>query len=134
MEEAWRDIKILLVPSLWYEAWGIVTVEAHLRGIPVISSNTGALPEAMLGLDYILPVNPIKGDCDEEGAYIVPEQDIAPWVKVVNRLTSDKAAYEKLSHKVRSTTKEWLEGMDETALERWMMGLASHPKEIGMFS
>jgi glycosyltransferase involved in cell wall biosynthesis len=73
MEEAWRDIKVLLVPSIWLEAWGIVVIEAHLRGIPVISSNAGALPEAMLGLDYIVPVNPIKGERDKTGAYIVPD-------------------------------------------------------------
>jgi hypothetical protein len=55
MEEAWRDIKVLIVPSLWFEAWGIVVIEAHLRGIPVIASDAGALTEAMLGLDYIVP-------------------------------------------------------------------------------
>ena len=132
MEEAWCDIKILLVPSLWYEAWGIVTIEAHLRGIPVISSDAGALPEAMLGLDYILPVNPIKGDRDEGGAYIVPEQNLAPWVKVVDRLMSDKAEYDKLSDKVRSTTEKWLKNMDETALENWLIDLAIRHNEPGM--
>ncbi|RMZ73605.1 glycosyltransferase family 4 [Pyrenophora seminiperda CCB06] len=124
MEEAWRNIKVLLVPSLWFEAWGIVTIEAHLRGIPVISSNSGALPEAMLGLDYIIPVNPIRGERDENGAYIVPEQDVTPWVKVVNRLMSDKAEYERLSDKVRSTTEQWLKSMDETALEKWLASLS----------
>ncbi|KAM3068412.1 hypothetical protein ACMFMF_009227 [Clarireedia jacksonii] len=123
MEEAWRNIKVLLVPSLWFEAWGIVTIEAHLRGIPVISSDAGALPEAMLGLDHIVPVNPIQGDRDEEGAYIVPVQDLAPWVSVVNRLMSDKAEYERLSNKVRSTTEQWLKNIDETALEKWLIGL-----------
>jgi glycosyltransferase involved in cell wall biosynthesis len=132
MEEAWRNIKVLLVPSLWFEAWGIVTIEAHLRGIPVISSNAGALPEAMLGMDHIVPVNPIQGDRDEEGAYIVPEQDFAPWVSVVNRLMTDKAEYERLSNKVRSTTEQWLKNMDETALEKWLMGLLLRPNKNRM--
>ncbi|KAL7770418.1 hypothetical protein CFE70_000352 [Pyrenophora teres f. teres 0-1] len=125
MEEAWRNIKVLLVPSLWFEAWGIVTIEAHLRGIPVISSNAGALPEAMLGLDHIVPVNTIQGDRDEEGTYIIPDQDLAPWVSVLNKLMSDKQEYERLSNKVRSATECWLKGLDETALENWLLALGS---------
>lgn len=76
MEEAWQNIKLLLIQSLWLEAWGIVAVEGHLRGIPVIASSSGALPEAMIGLDYIVPVNPISGERDKEGAYTIPKQDI----------------------------------------------------------
>ncbi|EDU41654.1 thioesterase [Pyrenophora tritici-repentis Pt-1C-BFP] len=132
MEEAWRNIKVLLVPSLWFEAWGIVTIEAHLRGIPVISSNVGALSEAMLGLDHIVPVNPIQGDRDEEGTYIVPEQDLAPWVRVVNKLMSDKQEYERLSNKVRSITEQWIKGLDETALEKWLLSMASRSTQICM--
>src|SRR4051812_39163629 len=108
MEEAWSDIKALLVPSIWFEAWGIVVIEAHLRGIPVISSDAGALPEAMLGLDYIVPVNPIKGERDTTGAYIVPDQDVRPWVNAVEKVMSNKAEYEKLSTKVRNRTQQWL--------------------------
>jgi glycosyltransferase involved in cell wall biosynthesis len=122
MEEAWRDIKVLLVPSLWFEAWGIVLVEAHLRGIPVIASGAGALPEAMLGLDYIVPVNPIKGERDEKGVYKVPGQKIGPWVKAVNKIMKDRAEYERLSFKVRNTTERWLKNLDETALENWLVG------------
>src|SRR5206468_4102623 len=47
---------ILLAPSLWREGFGLVVVEAMLRGIPVAASNMGALPEAKLGVPYILPV------------------------------------------------------------------------------
>ena len=46
--------RILLVPSLWGEAFGLVVVEAMLRGIPVLASNVGGLVEAKLGVDYIL--------------------------------------------------------------------------------
>jgi glycosyltransferase involved in cell wall biosynthesis len=120
MEEAWRDIKVLLVPSLWFEAWGIVLVEAHLRGIPVISSDAGALPEAMLGLNYIVPVNPIKGNRNDKGTYIVPDQDIEPWVDIVNKLMRNKSEYEEISMKVRDTTSHWLKNMDELALENWL--------------
>jgi glycosyltransferase involved in cell wall biosynthesis len=124
MEEAWRDIKVLLVPSLWFEAWGIVLIEAHLRGIPVISADAGALPEAMLGLRYVIPVNPIKGHRNEKGAYIVPDQDFEPWVEIVNKLMSDRSEYEELSTKVRDTTVQWLKNVDESALEKWLLRIA----------
>ncbi|KAG9569469.1 hypothetical protein KCU71_g6347, partial [Aureobasidium melanogenum] len=123
MDEAWQTMKVLLVPSVWYEAWGIVVIEAHLRGIPVICSNAGALPEAMRGLNHIIPVNAISGDRDANGIYVVPEQDIEPWIKTLNELTSDKDLYEKLSSEVRGKTEQWLRDMDVTALERWLLGL-----------
>jgi glycosyltransferase involved in cell wall biosynthesis len=123
MDEAWRAIKVLLVPSVWYDAWGIVVIEAHLRGIPVICSDAGALPEAMRNLAHGIPVKPISGARDVHGTYIVPEQDIEPWVKTLNELMSDRALYDELAAEVRTKTVKWLRDMDETALERWMLGL-----------
>ncbi len=51
--------RLLLVPSLWAEARSRIVVEAMLRGVPVIASNTGGLPEAKMGVPYVLPVSPI---------------------------------------------------------------------------
>ncbi|KAK5999477.1 hypothetical protein QM012_005478 [Aureobasidium pullulans] len=123
MDEAWQEMKVLLVPSIWYEAWGIVVIEAHLRGIPVICSDAGALPEAMRGLNHIIPVNAINGDRDANGIYVVPEQNIEPWAKALKELMSDRVMYERLSSEVRSKTEQWLGDMDVTALERWLLGL-----------
>ncbi|KAI1268074.1 hypothetical protein F5Y18DRAFT_415557 [Xylariaceae sp. FL1019] len=122
MDEAWRDIKVLLVPSVWYEAWGIVVIEAHIRGIPVICSNAGALPEAMRGLRHIIPVNAIDGKRHGDDTYVIPEQDVEPWVEVLNELMSNKDQYEQLSSEVRNKTRDWLERLDEAALEKWMSG------------
>ncbi|KAM0084365.1 hypothetical protein ACKRZS_003400 [Fusarium odoratissimum] len=122
-KDLWRDIKVLVVPSLWCEAWGMVVVEAHLRGIPVVSSNSGALSESMLGLDYIIPVNPISGERDESGRYTVPEQDVGPWVKAITKLMQDRPEYERVSATVRNKTKEWLKGNNEADIETWLMGI-----------
>lgn len=123
MTEAWQAIKVLLVPSVWYEAWGIVVIEAHLRGIPVICSDAGALPEVMRNLAHVIPVKPINGARDSYGTYIVPEQEIEPWTKTLNELMSDRTLYENLAAEVRTKTVKWLQDMDETALKRWMLGL-----------
>jgi glycosyltransferase involved in cell wall biosynthesis len=132
MEVAWQDIKVLLVPSLWFEAWGIVVVEAHLRGIPVISSDAGALSESMLNLEYMVPVNRIRGERDEEGNYTIPEQNVQPWVETLNKLMSDRAEYKRVSDKVRTTTEQWLRDMDPNAVENWLtdMSLRAKRKEI----
>lgn len=44
---AYANAKVVIVPSLWDEAFGRVAVEASLLGIPVIVSNKGGLPEAV---------------------------------------------------------------------------------------
>jgi glycosyltransferase involved in cell wall biosynthesis len=60
IDNIYKRTRILLVPSLWHESFGQVVVEAMLRGIPVIASDIGGLPEAIQGCDYIIPVNPIQ--------------------------------------------------------------------------
>ncbi|KAF5708554.1 glycosyltransferase family 4 [Fusarium mundagurra] len=127
-KDLWRDIKVLVVPSLWCEAWGMVVVEAHLRGIPVVSSNAGALSESMLGLDYIIPVSPITGQRDESGQYTIPEQDVAPWVKVITKLMQDRSEYERVSTTVRKETIKWLKGNSEADIETWLMGMKTESK------
>ncbi|KAF4338060.1 glycosyltransferase family 4 [Fusarium beomiforme] len=133
-EDLWLDTKVLVVPSLWCEAWGMVVVEAHLRGIPVVSSDAGALPESMLGLDYVIPVNPINGERDELGGYIIPEQDIRPWVKVITKLMQDKSEYERVSMTARNATKQWLLGQDNSDIERWLFDLRARSNKHGIAS
>lgn len=134
MEEAWRDIKILLVPSLWFEAWGIVVIEAHLRGIPVIASDAGALTEAMLGLDYIIPVSPIRGERNEEGEYVIPQQNVRPWAEAVNRLMSDEAEYGRVSNAVCNVTSRWVRNSDERALEGWFVGMSGKSRRDSLMA
>ncbi len=40
-------LRVLVVPSVWYEVFGLVCVEALSRGIPVIASDIGGLPEVV---------------------------------------------------------------------------------------
>jgi glycosyltransferase involved in cell wall biosynthesis len=41
------SIDVLVVPSIWNEPFGRVTVEAYSRGVPVVGANTGGIPEVI---------------------------------------------------------------------------------------
>ncbi|CAE7371604.1 unnamed protein product [Symbiodinium natans] len=46
IEDIYQQTALLLMPSLWQESFGLVAVEAQLRGIPVISTAACGLKEA----------------------------------------------------------------------------------------
>ena len=49
--EFYKQLDVLVVPSLWHEALGNVAFEAMEFGIPVVASRSGGLPEIIEGSD-----------------------------------------------------------------------------------
>lgn len=47
MREAYRDSKLVVVPSRWEEPFGRVPAEAMVSGIPCVVSNRGGLPDVV---------------------------------------------------------------------------------------
>jgi glycosyltransferase involved in cell wall biosynthesis len=45
------QVDLVVVPSTWPESFGLVAAEAMARGLPLVVSNAGALPE-VVGSDY----------------------------------------------------------------------------------
>ncbi|KAK3693212.1 glycosyltransferase family 4 protein [Podospora appendiculata] len=133
-DEIWDRIKILLAPSLWFEAWGVVVTEAQLRGIPVIASNAGGLPEAKIGLPHCIPVRAISGAHDAAGEYDIPAQDITPWESVVSTLMANEDEYRSLATLTADESAKWLCGLDERSHEKWLLGMMKSgpemPKEL----
>jgi hypothetical protein len=59
-------ICLILAPSIWLEAWGMVVTDALLRGLPTIVSDAGGLPEAGLNISRVVPVEKIIVPVDIE--------------------------------------------------------------------
>jgi glycosyltransferase involved in cell wall biosynthesis len=59
-----------------------------LRGVPVLAAEIGGLPEAKLGVPYLLPVRPAE---PRDGGFRVPEQDVEPWAAALAELLAEPA-------------------------------------------
>ncbi len=104
--------RVLLVPSLWAEARSRIVVEAMLRGVPVMASNIGGIPEAKMGVPYLVPVRPIeryRPQMDENMVPVadLPEQDITPWEQSLGRLLTDQDHYEEVAAASRRVSAEY---------------------------
>ena len=97
--------------------------EAQLRGIPVIASNAGGLPEAKIGLPYCIPVKTVTGERHPNGDYVVADQDIGPWEEALTKIMSDREAYQSLATLTATKSGEWLHGLDEHAHEKWLLSM-----------
>jgi len=123
MDELWRQTKVLLVPSIWFEAFGLVVIEAMLRGIPVICSDSGGLPEAKLGVEYVVKVNPmIEQEC-ELRSYTLPNQDVSEWILVLKKLLTDRDHYLDVAKRSREAAHRYLEAFDQRLHEKELLRL-----------
>jgi glycosyltransferase involved in cell wall biosynthesis len=128
IEELLGQARLLLMPSLWYEGFGLIAMESLLRGIPVVASDAGGLEEAKRGTGYVIPVRTIERyqpAFDEHGMPkpVVRENDAAPWLAAIGELLSDREAYERESAASRAAAEAFVRGLDAGAMERFLSGL-----------
>ncbi len=124
--------RVLLVPSLWAEARSRIVVEAMLRGVPVMASDVGGIPEAKMGIPYLLPVRQIEkyqARLDEQMVPLaeVPPQDVEPWAEALGRLLSDRAHYEELSRASRKAATDYAEGLSVQPFESYLEEVVRTP-------
>lgn len=95
--------RLLLVPSVWEEAWGRVVSEAHVSGIPAVAADRGGLAEA---------VGP-------GGVVLAPDAPLNDWAAAVERLWRDDTHHAALSAAARTHAAR--PDMDpEQATRRWL--------------
>src|SRR5215212_610680 len=127
LDDIFKQTKVLLVPSVWGEGFGQIAVDAMLRGIPVLASNVGGLPEAKLGVDYVLPVNMIERyELDDEMRVqpVIPKQDVSPWVETLDSVLTDHALYERVSLDSRKAALSFVSGLGPVLFEHYLERLA----------
>ena len=127
IDDIFAVTRVLLVPSLWQETFGLLPIEAMLRGIPVAASAHAGLIEAMLGLEFSIPIVPIERyrrrtviPTPEQ----VPEQDLAPWLAAIDRL-GDRAVYHELATRARTTARQFVARLDVGEIEQLLRTLCA---------
>ena len=133
IDEVLAHTRVLLMPSLWYEGYGLIVMESMLRGIPVVASNSGGLVEAKHGTGYVIPVNTIEryDPVFDEHAMprpVVRPNDAAPWVAAVRELLTDSAAYQRESLASRSAALRFAAGLDAADMARFLAKLQARPE------
>ena len=122
LNEIFRKTRVLLVPTLWMESFGLVVVDAMLRGIPVLASDHGALPEAKLGTPGLLPVTPVTRYSDQLDdnllpSPVIPKQDARPWRDTLQALLSEPAVYREQSAMARAAALAFVRSLSLDSLE-----------------
>jgi glycosyltransferase involved in cell wall biosynthesis len=133
IDDLLRQTRVMLVPSLWAEARSRVILEAMSRGIPVIASDVGGLAEAKLGIDYLLPVNPVaryRSMVDELMVPMaeIPPQDVRPWAEALGRLLTDRALYQRLSAESRGAALEYARDLNVAPFEAYLRKVLRSPR------
>lgn len=135
IDEIFSQTRILLMPSLWPEGFGLTPVEAMLRGIPVLSSNAGGGPEAKLGTDFVLPVQPIDRFTEELDDRLLPiphiptqpQEVITQWVEALRQLLSNQTVYEHHSHTGRAIAHKFISTLSVGPFETLLRNLTVQP-------
>jgi len=127
VDSFYSQARVLLVPSLWTETFGLIVIEAMLRGIPVLAADNGGLPEAALGVSPTLPVRKISRYTTHAGVPVaadeIAEQDVGPWLEALDRVL-EPTEYALRSEASREAATRWLSENGIERLERVLESLA----------
>ena len=96
--------KIMLVPSLWNESFGLAAAEAMANGIPVLASNRGSLPEIVGDAGFLFDIPEKNTPASRE---LPTAEEVAPWVETIIRLWDDEEFYRFVSSRAKDRSNRW---------------------------
>jgi glycosyltransferase involved in cell wall biosynthesis len=128
IEEALSRSRLLLMPSLWYEGFGLIAMEAMLRGLPVIASDSGGLAEAKQGTGFVIPVRPIERyesvfDENHMPKPVAVNQHIEPWEHALEALVGDRETYKAEGEASRQAALRFVSGLRASRFEDMLRSL-----------
>jgi glycosyltransferase involved in cell wall biosynthesis len=120
--------RILLMPSLWYEGFGLTVMEAMLHGIPVIASDAGGLVEAKMGTPFVAHVPAIERYAPVFDEHSLPKPvigpvDLRPWEDALRALLTDRALYERVSAASREAALRFAGSLDAGRMPEFLQSL-----------
>ncbi len=135
IEHIFSKTRVLLLPSLWPEGFPLTSVEAMLRGIPVLGSNVGGIPEAKLGTEFVLPVNPIESFTEELDDRLLPIPHLPTqsrevtdqWTQALQRLLLNRKKYDQQSQIAREAALTFVGRLGVEPFEDLLGTLKSRP-------
>jgi glycosyltransferase involved in cell wall biosynthesis len=109
---------VLVVPSMWGEGWGMVCIDAMLRGIPVLASDDGGLPEATLGVGKCIPITPgrLRRAWSGEIHFVERELHPEPWHHALASLLGDRQRWEERSAASTAAARAHITGLSVNPL------------------
>ena len=107
VKKFYRDISVLIVPSIIREGYPRVILEAAINGIPAIANKIGGIPEA-LGKSGIL-IDMEVSEAEMVNKYILS----------INRLLDNPREYAMYSKKAFERAKEYKEVLQKTNIENY---------------
>ena len=103
----YKEISLLVVPSLISEGYPRVIIEAALNGIPVIANKIGGIPESL----------------GNSGIFIDIEQSenkmVKQYISTIDKLLNDSREYVKYSERALKRAKEYEEELHKVSINNY---------------
>jgi glycosyltransferase involved in cell wall biosynthesis len=116
--------KLLVMPSLWNESFGLIAAEGMINGIPLLASNRGALPETVGDASFLFD---IPARYTPRTRTVPTAEEVSPWVETIIRLWDDATLYDRASLSARIHAEQWRPERLEAAYKYFFSNIFHQP-------